>query len=322
MTRLNITAPAGSLSTIPVGSLPGGFRLHVTYTKDTTAVGSQIRQSEVPTFDGEISQAQATSKVLGGEVVALSDWILLRDDGVAVFDAKITFAAIQPVRHLFDADLRGRVDIRKLENWKTPLRTVDDVKKLKGQLSVVLPIDFETAGPPPTDGSKALIDAAKAGEAFADLATRQYLATGTVQIVNGEIAEVNLHVVPTAVKHEDESSEDVYVPPRYSLVVPRPHRDPLIQLLLDATKDNWTVIRRAIAPEPVMRHIGEELRSRIYEARLRELWETMIQLVDLVAKEGSGWDQAQPVLDRIRSAVEFSLAAENVSGLCDLENTA
>ena len=80
---------------------------------------------------------------LSGKVLAGSDWVLLRDDGVAVFDTKITFSADNPGPHVFDAELFGQVNVKGASvAW--PISTVDDWKKLDGNLGVSLPIQFET----------------------------------------------------------------------------------------------------------------------------------------------------------------------------------
>jgi hypothetical protein len=177
------TQDSGSFSTVPVGRVPGGYRLQINYNDSVT-------------FTGTSDSGHGSEKV-HGKVLAGTDWVLLRDDGVAVFDAHITFKADKPAPHVFDAVLSGQVDLTQVR-WVAPIGSPNDVNRLEGELNVALPIQFETSVAAPEGASAEIVEAAKNRAPFADLAKHQFLAQGTFYISKGEIKSARLAIVPAA----------------------------------------------------------------------------------------------------------------------------
>ena len=182
MIHFTVKAPLNSFETVLAGAVPGGYRLQVTYLDGIT-------------FEGHASDGR---EQLIGKVTAGSDWVLLRDDGAAVFDAKITFRAETP-QHQFDAELRGRASLAPL-GWGKPIREKWDWESLTAtspaKLQVALPIQFETANPKLQSADKALKKLAEQGRAFADLAQHQFVARGSFTVSRGRITEAELYVLP------------------------------------------------------------------------------------------------------------------------------
>ncbi len=58
--------------------VPGGFRLHVTYTGGKVKIG--------------LLEHDGSENWVDGTVISGADWIEIREDGVAVFDARLTLA--------------------------------------------------------------------------------------------------------------------------------------------------------------------------------------------------------------------------------------
>ncbi len=195
MIRFNIKAGEGSLTTVPLGRVPGGYRLQVNYSAAVRFAGA--RDQEV--FDGSI---------LTG-----SDWVLLRDDGVAVFDAHITFKARlpgstpeKPKFHVFDADVSGQVRLKK-NGWLSPINSLRDLLVLRDDLTVVLPIQFESSLPAPDGSSDQILTAAENAPFFADLTEHQYLARGTFHLNGGSMGAADLEIASadTTLQRERDS---------------------------------------------------------------------------------------------------------------------
>jgi hypothetical protein len=197
MIYFTITAPEGSFVSSPIGRVPGGYRSQV----DWAGPG----QPRI-TFKGKSGPDPANLTEIEGFVVAGSDWVLMRDDGVGTFSAKITFKSTKPYRgvdaqgkavpgdHVFDAQLTGRVNVKGL-GWTSKIGKPEDLLKLKGALKVALPIQFETSGPAPDGASDEIKSAALHWETFAELAKHQFAAIGTIQVENGTISTMDLKVV-------------------------------------------------------------------------------------------------------------------------------
>jgi hypothetical protein len=197
MITFTIDAPTNSLTTTPVGRLPGGFRIQLDY-------GSLV------TFSGTssgTSSSGAVAKPFNGKVASGMDWIFLRDDGAAIFDAHITFQSLQP-EHYFDAVLSGQIDITSLAPgapWM-PIEAPGDWQKLAAAgdltLTVALPIAFRTSvGKAALGGrklSKAIEKATENATLFAELGRNQFVAHGGIVIAAGLIKSLRLTVVDLA----------------------------------------------------------------------------------------------------------------------------
>ncbi|MDP9034903.1 MAG: hypothetical protein M3O50_08850 [Myxococcota bacterium] len=244
MIKFTMTAPAGSFTTVPVGRIPGGFRLQISYSENITFAG--VATDETP---------------IQGKVLAGADWVLLRDDGVAVFNAQITFQAqirgAQPEQHsyhVFDAAISGRVLINAARgSW--PVNSVADLKTLNGRFPATLPIQFETSNEPPAGASKAMLAAGANWQKFADLATSQFLATGEIEIVAGALQSATL-----AVASVDDTLRAITVGAAgrsgVAPAMPGPVReDPLANMFLSATETTWPLIRSV--PSTIFEHIDE-----------------------------------------------------------------
>ena len=180
MIHFTISAGSKALTTSPVGPVCGGYRLQVGYGPGVTFAGLDSKDQPI-----------------AGHVVTGNDWVLLRDDGVAIFDAKITFEATAPGRHVFDAILSGRVDLAN-RGWKRPIRSREDLKMLDGSFHVNLPIEFETSQKAPDWASDPIKLAGKYSDHFADLAKNQFVAGGTIEAKQGEITSASLDVLSIA----------------------------------------------------------------------------------------------------------------------------
>jgi hypothetical protein len=168
------------LPTAALGRVPGGYRIQVTYGPEVT-------------FSGKTSEGEQFE----GAVVTGTDWILLRDDGVAVFDGKITFRATKPGVHVFDADIDGRVNLKPIGGGGAPIRDAQGWKSLgasRKALKVALPIAFETTSVVPPDASRRIAEAAENGKLFVELAKHQFVARGTIEVERGQIMSLDLRV--------------------------------------------------------------------------------------------------------------------------------
>jgi hypothetical protein len=228
MISFSVSAPIGTLSSTPVGRVPGGYRVQVGYDQQIS-------------FEGVDSADQAIS----GHVVAGSDWVMLRDDGVALFSAKVTFEAAAPHKQVFDSVLTGRVALDSV-GWKGPIRSPDEWRRLNGTLRVTLPIQFETSGPPPDGASKAMQEAAAGWATFADLARHQFMASGEVTVTNGSVASMMLRVSAAA--------EGI---------------DPILALLFGANEKNWPLLRNALT-EPVLEHAQQQIPKKLRPNNAKE----------------------------------------------------
>jgi hypothetical protein len=179
-----IEALKGQIETTICGDVPGGVRLHVTYTKGIKFSGRS--GVAVPDLEGEI---------LGG-----SDWVLLRKDGVATFDGVVTFAAEATggtgERHVFDGAFSGVVDLTNAMTDLVPAMPIDtqNWERLNGQLEVVLPVRFETAGPAEAWASEQFRSAAQGARPFRVLGRRQFAAVGALHIEAGRILGASLDI--------------------------------------------------------------------------------------------------------------------------------
>ena len=195
MTTFTIEAPQGSLTTTPIGPLPGGFRVQVEYP------------STVKFIEGDFDRGPDASPRFYGNVVTGLDWMFLRDDGVATFDARFTFRSSKPDTHYFDATMTGQADLSHLPSvgaatWK-PIANAKGLAILDGALEVTLPIAFRTSLDVSVIGDRKLSDdmkaAAKYAKVFADLAKGQFVASGQMVFKAGRLDSLKLTVSPVGV---------------------------------------------------------------------------------------------------------------------------
>jgi hypothetical protein len=294
MIHFTIYAPAGSLTTVPVGRVPGGFRLQIAYSEDIK-------------FQGQASDGRP----IEGKVLAGMDWVLLRDDGVAVFDAQITFQASipnpggVPSYHIFDGDLSGQVNVKSPAAGSTwPINTVADWQKLNGTAAARLPIQFETSNKPPTGASTAIQTAGDNWEMFHDLAISQFLASGTITIMSGALESAELQVASVDDHIEAAVRQQAMARPTISGIPPRTmgsvRHDVIVGLLLSATETKWMAIRG------VLPLVGKHLKKVISE----HCPAANDALAALVQNPKLSWVEAEKLIRRITSFVEQLDAAE------------
>jgi hypothetical protein len=200
MTTFTIEAPQGSLTTTPIGPLPGGFRVQVEYPSTVMFIGDFGEKPDAP-------------QRFEGNVVTGLDWMFLRDDGVATFDARFTFRADRPGTHYFDATMSGQADLSNLKSvgeatWK-PIADATGLAILEGPLAVTLPIAFRTSLDTSLIGDRKLSDdmkaAARYAKAFGDLAKGQFVANGTIVFKAGRVDSLELTVSPIGVRPQPGS---------------------------------------------------------------------------------------------------------------------
>jgi len=257
MIYFRITIGANHLTTVPIGVVTGGYRLQVTY-------GDGI------TFDGFTSDGDK----LSGKVIAGTDLVLLRDDGVAVFDAKITFQAQEPKSHTFDGELRGRVDLKPI-GFSNRIRNKTDLEKLDKPLFVTLPIQFETAYPNVLPGGP-FAEASQNARPFADLARHQFLAIGQFDIDRGQIRGGELTIM---------SVGDLAV------------ADRLLGQLLD--KDGLDLVGKDVEQ---LIQIEEKLVRALGNDRKDALLAALNKVRELLAGSGVSWDEFRPMFGRIHDS--------------------
>jgi len=105
----------------PLGAVPGGTRVDLTYVED----GSKI---EIPSHWSDASRLPD----LTGRIIAGHDWALLREDAVIVFDGKVTFEITVPANRDVGwstpllvpllAEIEGRMDLRDVRGASGPGR--------------------------------------------------------------------------------------------------------------------------------------------------------------------------------------------------------
>jgi hypothetical protein len=176
-----LEAKKGDLTTIPVGRVPGGFRLQVDYGREVSF--RREKTNSVPAFRGTVVEG--------------NDWVLVRDDGVAVFDARLTLQTKEPLAHVFDAMMTGRILLTRF-GWTKPIGEVSDLQALDGELNVTLPIVFETSIDASAGLSKAIQRAAKDASHFAALAADQFFATGQITLRQGTVESLHLTVAASS----------------------------------------------------------------------------------------------------------------------------
>jgi hypothetical protein len=163
---------------IVTGRVPGGTRLHVTYS------GGVVR----PAPGGPLDHMSDHGKLLSG-----GDWMLIRDDKVAVFDTRMTIrtneAKNERERFVFDAVLSGVVDLKQGEVEPPP-----DWSRLTQELNVTLPIRFEVSGPKQDWVARRYRELAEHFHRYEILVRRPFLALGRVRVNHGQIESLILHV--------------------------------------------------------------------------------------------------------------------------------
>jgi len=244
MIQFTLTAPDGSFTTTPIGRVAGGYRLQIDY-------------KETMTFEGvsEVIEPTGNRKTepIRGNVVAGSDWVLLRDDGVAVFDARITFRSTEPNGHVFDGELSGQVPLSAFGDT-FPIKSPTNLKELGGPVPVSLPITFETSQPAPPGASKAIDLAATHFRVFAELARDQFLAKGTIVIKEGALLSAVLKIASV----DAHIADGVRVATPARVVTPAVGKsdqgpiDPVVKMIVNADRTKWDFLKGI----PVSRVVG------------------------------------------------------------------
>lgn len=131
-----------------------------------------------------------------GHVMSGADWLLIRKDGVAEIDTRVTIAfktTSTPDSYLLDGVFRGLLDLAQKQGNETAGREGDraledflEGKKPVGSWQVVLSVRFEGAQPVPSGDSswlpKRFEIAAKAYPEFKTLLRQQFIAVGTIEV--------------------------------------------------------------------------------------------------------------------------------------------
>ena len=180
--------------------VPGGFRLHVTYT------GGKVKIC---------LQGARTEAWVDGVVISGADWIQIREDGVAVFDARLTLARStqdntlnvdEPANRNFVtgrpptpddfvmyAIIEGVADLGVSAGASGQLDSERWTKE-GGSIPVVLPVRFEASGPAVNWGSPRFRALANNYPKYARLVRNQCIAEGDVTVRDGRVVSVYLDI--------------------------------------------------------------------------------------------------------------------------------
>jgi hypothetical protein len=178
--------------------VPGGRRLHVSY------FGGQViaaKHGPLPTFNGC--------------VVSGTDWVLIREDGVLVFDGRLTLGSDNDLSDI-DFDGRAARASRRGDNLDTflvnaTLSGVVDLERghgtagdesgrqpawdtMSSRVPVALPIRFEGSTARASWAKPRFRALAESFSQFSALVRSQFLAVGDVTIHAGQIVGVELVV--------------------------------------------------------------------------------------------------------------------------------
>ena len=211
-----------TVSSSPVGDVPGGYRVDLNYTGAAGAVSTnealyggdwvlkkngngraltykEIRAarkaaandaSQAALLDARKKPAAARVDWFGidGEIASGTDWVTVRYDGVATFDGRITIKADDA--SLIDAVISGAVDLR---NPADPMPSPSEERSpifnnwLMGKLKddpipVVLPMRFEAANASAEWANNAIKQASVGYWKFQRLVRGQFVAIGQVKL--------------------------------------------------------------------------------------------------------------------------------------------
>jgi Protein of unknown function (DUF3237) len=198
-------ATCSDLVCVNVGEVPGGTRLHVTY-KD-----GEIRDFVVPPEAGgpapeaptgprprkgaAPAKTDAKASTKKGSIVSGSDWVLIRRDAVASFNAQLTFRLEEGF--VFDALMSGVVDLAPGKRQGAERTAVynrwKDISYTK--LQVALPTQFEAAGPKENWIARKYKDLSAQFDRYGYLVLHQFIAIGSFTVDKGKILKADLRFV-------------------------------------------------------------------------------------------------------------------------------
>ncbi len=171
---------------------PGGQRLHVSYTGGGVTLSSS----------GVSNVTHVVGRVLSG-----GDWLLIRSDDVAVFDAHFTLGkSLGDVSALanLNANFRAErdkppppddflVDVFIAGQAPLPVSAIEFLST-RQTISVALPARFDAASRVETWAKPRFKELAKTAERFKHLVKTQCVARGTVTVACGKVVELNLTI--------------------------------------------------------------------------------------------------------------------------------
>ncbi len=183
-----IESSAGQVSVLPAQRLPGGTRLHAIYSGGTVT----------PLPDSIVSE-------LEGRVLTGRDWVFLREDDVAVFDARMTIgrgakdvyfdianqaekgfeeSATPPADDfLLNVSITGKADL-------TAATTEGAVRRVP----VNLPMEFDGSGPVKPYTAARLRNLAANNPKYRALLQNQCVGVGWIEIKGTEVVGLRLDV--------------------------------------------------------------------------------------------------------------------------------
>jgi hypothetical protein len=190
-----IECKRGSLVCHPGRRVPGGTRLHVVFE------GGTVTPLPGSAVDG-----------LSGEVLSGADWLLVRDDGVAIFDGRLTLGKsardvvtnvdlpadkefeegrLSTEAFLVNAVVSGRAELAlPRENGRVNYR---DWLRFTGVIPVAVPISFE-AGQAANWAKPRFRQLGDNFKKYEILLQRQCLALGEIAVAEGQIVAVRYDV--------------------------------------------------------------------------------------------------------------------------------
>ncbi len=173
---------------LPASKVPGGTRLRVSYRD---GVVKPLKGTIVPEIRG---------LVLSG-----GDWILVREDGVALFDMRLTLGSHRDdvvvkvddrSRREFNAGTpppKNDFLLNALVTGMAPLGGSDGEVK-DGAHPVALPVVFEGAGPLETWTKPRFRELSATYPEYAKLLAHQCLASGAITIEKGQVVGLKLDI--------------------------------------------------------------------------------------------------------------------------------
>ena len=184
---LAITCDGADIVSMAPSPVPGGTRLRVAYQGGEVTVGED---SAVPN--------------LRGQVLSGSDWILVADDGVATFDARLTLGKSRnevlpssdtPAEHAYKLGVNGPLDDYLINARITGVADFGtNAGRYDRKHPVALPVAFEGAGPPVTWAKPLFRQRSQSYEHYTFLLRHQCIAIGHVHLDHGRVTGVGLKV--------------------------------------------------------------------------------------------------------------------------------
>jgi hypothetical protein len=184
---LAITCDGADIVSMAPSPVPGGTRLRVAYQGGEVTVGED---SAVPN--------------LRGQVLSGSDWILVADDGVATFDARLTLGKSRnevlpssdtPAEHAYKLGVNGPLDDYLINARITGVADFGtNAASFDGKHPVALPVAFEGAGPSVTWAKPLFRQRSENYDHYAFLLRHQCIAIGHVHVADRKVTRVELKV--------------------------------------------------------------------------------------------------------------------------------